>query len=306
MFICKFGGTILNDSKNYTKIYRLINRRIKKEKVLIIVSAIGRINDPYSTDTLMKQTNYLNELEKDSMVSIGEQYSSLKLTNYLKQKGLKTRCILLNEINLKITGNYEVYPYFYEELFNDYDCVIVPGFLGKNEFGYIKTLPRGGSDLTAILMAKYLNEKDVYLYKDTIGVYSCNDDIIHNKETINRLSYDQANTYFSYTGEVVQTNALEIAKQENIKVHICNLNSRIETIIHNQDYPYCIYGIMNIENKIYLFGKTDEYTLTVIKDFLRTYRNIQYNVRIGFIELVVDKIFIDDILIDLHKRFIES
>jgi hypothetical protein len=62
---------------------------------------------------------------------------------------------------------------------------------------------------------------------------------------------------------------------------------------------------MNIENKIYLFGKTDEYTLTVIKDFLRTYKNIQYNTRVGFIELVIDKIFIDDIIIELHKRFLE-
>lgn len=306
MFICKFGGTILNDSKNYTKIYRLINRKIKKDKVLVIVSAIGRINDPYSTDTLIKQTNYLNELEKDALISIGEQYSSLKLTNYLKQKGIKSRCVLLNEINLKINENYDIYPYFYEDLFNDYDCVIVPGFLGKNEFGYIKTLPRGGSDLTAILMAKYMNEKDVYLYKDTIGAYSCNDNLIYNKETISKLSYDQANSYFSYTGEVVQLAALEIAKQENIRIHICNLNSRVETIISNQDYPYCVYGIMSLDNKIYLFGKTDEYTVAVIKDFLRPFKNIKFNIRVGFIEIIMDKLFVEEILLELHKRFIES
>ena len=306
MFICKFGGTILNDSKNYTKIFRLINRKIKKDKVLVVVSAIGRVNDPYSTDTLIKQTNYLNELEKDALISIGEQYSSLKLTNYLKQKGIKSRCVLLNEINLKINENYDIYPYFYEDLFNDYDCVIVPGFLGKNEFGYIKTLPRGGSDLTAILMTKYMNEKEVYLYKDTIGVYSCNDNLIYNKETISKLSYDQANSYFSYTGEVVQLAALEIAKQENIRIHICNLNSRVETIISNQDYPYCVYGIMSLDNKIYLFGKTDEYTVAVIKDFLSPFKNIKFNIRIGFIEIIMDKLFVEDILLELHKRFIES
>lgn len=306
MFICKFGGTILNDTRNYTKIFRLINRKIKKEKVLVIVSAIGREDDPYSTQTLLMQTKHLNELEKDAMLSIGEQFSSLKLTNYLKQKGIKTRCILANEINIKIDDNYDVYPYLYEDLFNDFDCIIVPGFLGKNEFGYIKTLPRGGSDLTAVILAKSLDEKDVYLYKDTLGVYSCNDSLIYSKETISKLSYDQASRFFSYTGDVVQLDAIEIAKNENIRIHICNLNSKIETLVSNNEYPYCIYGIVPLENKILLFGKTDEYTVAVIQDFLRVFKNIQYNIRVGLIELIVDKLYVDNLLIELHKRFIES
>ena len=306
MFICKFGGTILNDTRNYTKIFRLINRKIKKEKVLVIVSAIGREDDPYSTQTLLMQTKHLNELEKDAMLSIGEQFSSLKLTNYLKQKGIKTRCILTNEINIKIDNNYDVYPYLYEDLFNDFDCIIVPGFLGKNEFGYIKTLPRGGSDLTAVILAKSLDEKDVYLYKDTLGVYSCNDSLIYSKETISKLTYDQASRFFSYTGDVVQIDAIEIAKNENIRIHICNLNSKIETLVSNNEYPYCIYGIVPLENKILLFGKTDEYTVAVIQDFLRVFKNIQYNIRVGLIELIVDKLYLDNILIELHKRFIES
>ncbi len=305
MLIYKFGGTILEDSRKINKIYRLINRKIKNDKVIVVVSAIGR-DKPFSTNTLIKESGYLSSVEKDALLSIGEQYSSLKLSNYLNQKGVRTRAVLLNELSLNLDKNHQINTEKYNEIFNDYKCIIVPGFLGKFNFDYIKTLGRGGSDLSAVLLAKYYNEKDVFLCKDTIGVYSSIDDCISNKETISKLSYDQAISFFSYTGEVVQLKALEVAKENKIRIHIFNLESRIETLISDEEYPWCIYGIVKIENKIYLFGRTDDYTLMVIKDFLKDFKNIKYKIRVGFIELVVDDTYTDNIIIELHKRFIES
>ena len=264
MLIYKFGGSYLNSNVNYTKIYRLIKRKITKEKVIIVVSAIGR-NEVFSTNTLLKESSYLSDIEKDAFLSLGEQYSSLKLTNYLSQKGLKTRCILASELYLNIDDSYYIDSNAYSKYFNGYDCIIVPGFIGKDNEGFIKTLGRSGSDLTAILLAKAFGLKDVYLNKDTKGIYSCNDDIISNKETLKCLSYDQANTYFTYTGEAVQLKALEIAKENSINIHIINLDSRFETLISDIKNEWCIYGLTSIEDKIYLFGKTDDYTLEVIK-----------------------------------------
>ena len=98
MLIYKFGGSILEDSRKINKIYRLINRKIKNDKVIVIVSAIGR-DKPFSTNTLIKESSYLSNVEKDALLSIGEQYSSLKLSNYLNQKGVRTRAVLLNELS---------------------------------------------------------------------------------------------------------------------------------------------------------------------------------------------------------------
>ncbi|MBQ9730786.1 MAG: hypothetical protein IJV94_01510 [Bacilli bacterium] len=305
MYICKFGGLLLDDKKEYAKIFRLIKRKTKKDLVIIVVSAIGR-DKPYSTNTLLNNSEYLFDKEKDAFISIGEQYSSLKLSNYLKQKGIKSRAVLLNELSLNIDKDFEIDITKYNAILNEHECLIVPGFLGKFEFDYIKTLGRGGSDLSAVLLAKYYEEKDVYLYKDTIGVYSSIDRCIINKETIRNLSYDQAITFFSYTGDVVQQKAIEVAKENKIRIHICNLDSKLETIISDEEHPWCIYGLVNIENKIYIFGKTDDYTLMVIKDFLKEFKNIKYKVRVGFTELSIDKDYIENIFLELHKRFIES
>ena len=40
--VYKFGGSYLKDNKNYTKIYRLINRRLKKYRIVIVVT-LGKI-----------------------------------------------------------------------------------------------------------------------------------------------------------------------------------------------------------------------------------------------------------------------
>ena len=186
MLIYKFGGSYLTSNSNYSKIYRLVKRKIIKDKVIIVVSAIGR-SDAFSTNTLLKDTTFLSTYEKDAFLSLGEQYSSLKLTNYLLQKGVNTRCILANELDLNIDDNYYIDSEYYLSLFKDYNCLIVPGFIGKNELGYLRNLGRGGSDLSAVLIAKALGLKDVYLNKDTKGVYSCNDDIILNKITLKNL-----------------------------------------------------------------------------------------------------------------------
>ena len=223
MLIYKFGGSFLETKSSYTKIFRLIRRKIVKDKIVIVVSAIGR-SSSFSTNSLLLETSHLDEQEKDCFLSLGEQYSSLKLTNYLKQKGINTKCVLANELDL-INDKY------YKELFTKHDCLVFPGYIEKDDAGYIKTLGRGGSDLSAIILANLLGLKDVYLNKETKGILSCNDDVISNKETIKYLSYDQAITYFTYSGELVQLKALELAKDNNINIHIVNLDNRFESII---------------------------------------------------------------------------
>ena len=305
MLVYKFGGSYLTSNSNYAKIFRLVKRKIKKDKVIIVVSAIGR-NDAFSTNTLLKDASYLSPYEKDAFLSLGEQYSSLKLTNYLLQKGINTHCILANELDLNVDDNYYIDSDSYLNFFKDYDCLIVPGFFGKNRFGYLRNLGRGGSDLSAVLIAKSLGLKDVYLNKDTKGVYSCNDDIIENKITLKNLSFDQAINYFTYSGEVVQLKALEMAKEYNIRIHITNLDSRFETLISDIKNEWCIYGIVNIDDKIYIFGKTDDYTLEVIKRFLKEYEIISLIVRVGFIEVKVNRNHVETLFSDIHKKFIEN
>ncbi len=79
MKIYKIGGSSLDCNYKLNNIYKMLNNEDKK---IIVVSAIGRYNNPYSTDTLLSYTKYVSNQERDLLVSTGEIISSVILSNY--------------------------------------------------------------------------------------------------------------------------------------------------------------------------------------------------------------------------------
>lgn len=309
--VYKFGGTYLNNTKSLNNILKFVKLKIKKEKVILIVSAIGRGNDAYSTSALRKESSFLSNKEKDRLLAIGEIYSSLKLSSFLNSKEIKSYALSVKEIGLISDNNFldaNIIKFNKEDLYsllNEYSVLIIPGFQALTTNDDITTLGHGGSDYTASVISTISKENKVYLHKDVSGVLSSNLPFIFNKVTLDNLSYDQAMTYFNYSGDVVCNKALEYAKENNIVIDVFNLESNKHTLISNKENDFCFYGITLLNNKIYLFGKTDEYTVAVLKDYLRTIKNIKYIIHVGFIEIEIDKSLLEEIAIKLHKHFIE-
>src|SRR5256885_187840 len=55
---------------------------------------------------------------------------------------------------------------------------VVPGFLGAAPDGQVATLGRGGSDLTATLLARVLGAREVSLWKDVPGLLTADPRIV--------------------------------------------------------------------------------------------------------------------------------
>ena len=49
---------------------------------------------------------------------------------------------------------------------------IIAGFQGVNNYQRVTTIGRGGSDATAILIAKFFNAEKCVIYTDVEGVYT--------------------------------------------------------------------------------------------------------------------------------------
>jgi aspartate kinase len=69
--------------------------------------------------------------------------------------------------------------------------VIVAGFQGINLNKDITTLGRGGSDLTAVALAKTLNADLCEIYTDVDGVYETDPRIVKEARKIDKISYDE-------------------------------------------------------------------------------------------------------------------
>lgn len=187
--IQKYGGTSLSTPQQRERVCQAIQReRHKGNSVVVVVSAMGRAEEPYATDTLinlLKRDN-LNpsRRELDMLMSCGEIISGVILTNKLQSHG--EQAVFLNGLQAGIktnsnhgdarivaidTGLIKRY------LAEDY-VVVVAGFQGISEDQEITTLGRGGSDVTASALGVALGADVIDIYTDVEGIMTADPRIV--------------------------------------------------------------------------------------------------------------------------------
>ena len=55
--ICKFGGTSISNDIRCQCALNIVKKMNQTHKVIVVISAIGRMGDPYATDTLAAMGN---------------------------------------------------------------------------------------------------------------------------------------------------------------------------------------------------------------------------------------------------------
>ena len=101
---------------------------------------------------------------------------------------------------------------------------VICGFLGRDENGRITTLGRGGSDTTALLLAKCLEADEVILVKETNGVLSADPNIVPKARFLNRLDIHEMFTLARGGAEVIKPEALKY-KLPDQKLRVMNFSS---------------------------------------------------------------------------------
>jgi aspartokinase/homoserine dehydrogenase 1 len=85
---------------------------------------------------------------------------------------------------------------------------VVAGFIGSAPNGAIVTLGRGGSDLTATLLARALNADSVTLWKDVSGVLTADPQVVTEARLVPRLHVREAAELAYYGAKVLHPRAL--------------------------------------------------------------------------------------------------
>lgn len=97
---------------------------------------------------------------------------------------------------------------------------VVPGFLGAAPDGQVATLGRGGSDLTATLIARALRAREVSLWKDVPGVLTADPRIVPDARVIPQLHVREAAELAYYGAKVLHPRALIPLANRDIAVRI--------------------------------------------------------------------------------------
>ena len=114
--------------------------------------------------------------------------------------------------------------------------IIIPGFQGISKNGDITTIGRGGSDATAVAVAKIFNADTCEIYTDVDGVYSTDPNKIPVAKKIDKISYDEMLELSSLGAKVMQSSAVQTAMMYDIPLEVkSTFTERKGTKIFNQE-----------------------------------------------------------------------
>src|SRR5205823_4783548 len=97
---------------------------------------------------------------------------------------------------------------------------VVPGFLGAAPDGQVATLGRGGSDLTATLLARVLGAREVSLWKDVPGLLTADPRIVPDARVVPQVHVREAAELAYYGAKVLHPRALIPVMKRNVAIRI--------------------------------------------------------------------------------------
>jgi aspartokinase/homoserine dehydrogenase 1 len=97
---------------------------------------------------------------------------------------------------------------------------VVPGFLGAAPDGSVVTLGRGGSDLTAALLARALAAESIFLWKDVPGFLTADPRVVPDARVIPQLHPREAAELAYYGAKVLHPRALIPLARRRIPIFI--------------------------------------------------------------------------------------
>jgi aspartokinase/homoserine dehydrogenase 1 len=97
---------------------------------------------------------------------------------------------------------------------------VVPGFIGRTDGGQVATLGRGGSDLTATLLARALRARGVHLWKDVPGLMTADPRVVPDARVIPQLTPREAAELAYYGAKVLHPRALIPLGRRPVPVYV--------------------------------------------------------------------------------------
>lgn len=226
MIVYKYGGTALLDEE---QLLITVKEGLKThQKIILIVSAIGRYPAPYSTDALFKMCDCVSEKEAARIVSCGEIISSVRVSNILNKNYIKAISLSIYDIKLNYNEGFSVDKNIFNYL-NEYDVIVIPGFIGLKDNEPV-LLPRGGSNITASFFAYYF-KCDLVIFTDVDGLYYEDPKLNNKAERIRVLSYDTLKEITKYNSALFPYLGIKYLEMGSVNVIIKNTYSNFGTMI---------------------------------------------------------------------------
>ena len=227
--VLKLGGSVLRDDASYATSARFLQQRLAlapQERLVVIVSA-----QYGATDALLADAQIIADdpcqLALDLLWSTGELRSVALLALHLQRIGVSAVPFNVHQTGLVADreAGTTVRPMRLLAALAHARIVIVPGFLGVSPGGAITSLGRGGSDLTAVLLAAAIHADKCELIKDVPGYFTADPHRDAAAQPIHDLGIDDALRMADGGCDLVQRAALAAASQAGLHLVIRSMDA---------------------------------------------------------------------------------
>jgi len=231
----KYGGTSVRSKENRQRILSNAKEAMDEGRwPVIVVSAMGRYPEAYSTDTLLsliEDHNRANPRHIDLISSVGEIITAVVVAEELSAGGLKAVALTGGQAGILTDSNYreghilEVDPKALQRVIGEGTIPVVAGFQGVNAAGDILTLGRGGSDITATALGGALSSDLVEIFTDVDGVMTADPNVVDEARLIGEIEYEDVYLLAEYGAKVIHPRAVVYAQKARVPVAILNVAS---------------------------------------------------------------------------------
>lgn len=234
LIVQKYGGSsVANLERIQNVAQRIYDTRNQGNDVVVVVSALGD-----TTDELEEMAFKLNacppDREMDMLMSTGEQMSCALMAIAVKALGHEAISFTGAQVGIKTDKAHTkariqtIEGRRIKKALAEHKTVIVAGYQGVTHDNDITTLGRGGSDLTAVALAKALHADVCEIYTDVEGIYTTDPRIVKEAKKLKKITCDEMLEMASLGAQVMQARSIEVAKKYNIPIHVRSSFSKEE------------------------------------------------------------------------------
>ena len=224
--VMKFGGTSVGDTERLLRVVRrLVAAHEEGNRVVGVLSAMG-----HTTDELVELAHQVAKRPKpramDMLISVGERISCALAEMAIEDLGHQAISLTGSQAGIVTDTTHtkakivDVRARRIHEALDEDRIVLVAGFQGVSTEHEVTTLGRGGSDMTAVVIAAALGADRCEIYTDVDGVYTADPRLVPGARKLTAVSYDEMLEMAASGAKVLQLRSVEFARNHGVKLHV--------------------------------------------------------------------------------------
>ena len=232
VIVLKFGSSVLQSRADLPHAVHEIYRWIRRQyRVVAVVSAFAG-----ETDRLLETVAGYRDANPEAIarvVATGEEVATAFLALELDRFGIPAQVLdpsqiqLIAESNSNDTEPVSADIVAIENVFKLGRVAVIPGFVARDRLGRVALFGRGGSDLSALFLAKRLDAR-CRLIKDVDGIYNSDPATCSGAQRFAEINFSDA---FAIAGKIVQQKAIAFGRKAGVPFEVAALGSDYATFV---------------------------------------------------------------------------